>query len=95
MQKRKLGKSNLEVSAIGFCCMGMSWSYGPAKDRKEMTALLHAAVERGVTLFEDSSRRSHHQGRCGNSALRTRVGFGGDGRSATAGLGIEGLQARC
>jgi aryl-alcohol dehydrogenase-like predicted oxidoreductase len=52
MQKRKLGKSNLEVSAIGLGCMGMSWSYGPAKDGKEMTALLHAAVERGVTLFD-------------------------------------------
>jgi aryl-alcohol dehydrogenase-like predicted oxidoreductase len=51
MQKRKLGK-NLEVSAIGLGCMGMSWSYGPAKDKKEMTALLHAAVERGVTFFD-------------------------------------------
>ena len=52
MQKRKLGNSNLEVSAIGLGCMGMSWSYGPAKDKKEMTALLHAAVERGVTFFD-------------------------------------------
>jgi aryl-alcohol dehydrogenase-like predicted oxidoreductase len=52
MQKRKLGKSNLEVSALGLGCMGMSWSYGPAKDKKEMTALLHAAVERGVTFFD-------------------------------------------
>jgi len=52
MQKRKLGKSNLEVSAIGLGCMGMSFSYGPPKDKKEMTALLHAAVERGVTFFD-------------------------------------------
>ena len=52
MQKRKLGKSNLEVSAIGLGCMGMSWSYGPAKDKKEMISLLHAAVERGVTFFD-------------------------------------------
>jgi len=52
MQKRKLGKSNLEVSAIGLGCMGMSWSYGPAKDKKEMIALLHAAVERGITFFD-------------------------------------------
>lgn len=52
MQKRKLGKSNLEVSAIGLGCMGMSWSYGPAKDKKEMTALLHAAVDRGITFFD-------------------------------------------
>jgi aryl-alcohol dehydrogenase-like predicted oxidoreductase len=52
MQKRKLGKSNLEVSAIGLGCMGMSFSYGPPKDKKEMTALLHTAVERGVTFFD-------------------------------------------
>src|SRR6266581_5753989 len=52
MQKRKLGKSNLEVSAIGFGCMGMSWSYGPPKDQQEMIALLHAALERGVTFFD-------------------------------------------
>ena len=52
MKKRKLGKNNLEVSAIGLGCMGMSFSYGPAKDKKEMTDLLHAAVERGVTFFD-------------------------------------------
>src|SRR5438876_1361046 len=52
MQKRKLGKSNLEVSAIGLGCMGMSFAYGPAKDKREMISLLHAAVERGVTFFD-------------------------------------------
>src|SRR5947209_6999951 len=52
MQKRKLGKSNLEVSAIGLGCMGMSFSYGPPKDKQEMTALLRDAVERGVTFFD-------------------------------------------
>ena len=52
MQKRKLGNSNLEVSAIGFGCMGMSWSYGPAKDKQEMISLLGAAVDRGVTFFD-------------------------------------------
>jgi aryl-alcohol dehydrogenase-like predicted oxidoreductase len=52
MQKRKLGKSNLEVSAIGLGCMGMSFSYGPPKDKKEMAALLRAAVERGVNFFD-------------------------------------------
>jgi aryl-alcohol dehydrogenase-like predicted oxidoreductase len=52
MQKRKLGNSGLEVSAIGFGCMGMSHSYGPPKDKQEMTSLLHAAVERGVTFFD-------------------------------------------
>ena len=52
MQKRKLGKSNLEVSAIGLGCMGMSFSYGPPKDKQEMISLLHAAVERGITFFD-------------------------------------------
>jgi aryl-alcohol dehydrogenase-like predicted oxidoreductase len=52
MQKRTLGKSDLEVSALGLGCMGMSFSYGPPKDKKEMTALLHAAVERGITFFD-------------------------------------------
>jgi aryl-alcohol dehydrogenase-like predicted oxidoreductase len=52
MQKRKLGKSGLEVSAIGLGCMGMSFSYGPPKDKQEMISLLHSAVERGVTFFD-------------------------------------------
>jgi len=52
MQKRKLGKSNLEVSAIGLGCMGMSFSYGPAGDKQEMISVLRAAVERGVTFFD-------------------------------------------
>jgi aryl-alcohol dehydrogenase-like predicted oxidoreductase len=52
MQKRNLGAGSLEVSAIGLGCMGMSWSYGPPKDKQEMVALLHAAVERGVTFFD-------------------------------------------
>ena len=52
MQKRKLGKSSLEVSALGLGCMGMSFSYGPPKDQREMTSLLRAAVERGITFFD-------------------------------------------
>src|SRR5271168_4926080 len=52
MQKRKLGKSNLEVSAMGLGCMGMSFSYGPAGDKQEMIAVLRKAVERGVTFFD-------------------------------------------
>ena len=52
MQKRKLGKSDLEVSTLGLGCMGMSFSYGPPKDKKEMTDVLHAAVERGITFFD-------------------------------------------
>src|SRR5467141_1682106 len=52
MQKRKLGKSNLEVSAIGLGCMGMSFGYGPAGDKQEMISLIRRAVERGVTFFD-------------------------------------------
>jgi aryl-alcohol dehydrogenase-like predicted oxidoreductase len=52
MQERKLGKSNLEVSAIGLGCMGLSFGYGPAVDRQEGISLIRAAVERGVTFFD-------------------------------------------
>src|SRR5271168_2231631 len=52
MQKRKLGKSGLEVTALGFGCMGMSFGYGPAVDKKEGISLIRAAVERGVTFFD-------------------------------------------
>jgi aryl-alcohol dehydrogenase-like predicted oxidoreductase len=52
MQKRKLGKSGLEVSALGLGCMGMSFSYGPPKDKQEMIAVIRAAVDRGITFFD-------------------------------------------
>lgn len=52
MQKRKLGNSNLEVSALGFGCMGLSFGYGPATDRREAISLIRAAVEKGVTFFD-------------------------------------------
>src|ERR1700683_2790730 len=52
MQKRKLGKSNVEVSALGLGCMGMSFGYGPPADTKEMISLIRSAVERGVTFFD-------------------------------------------
>src|SRR5512136_1886386 len=52
MKIRKLGKSGLEVSAIGLGCMGMSFAYGPPKDKQEMISLLRAAVERGITFFD-------------------------------------------
>src|SRR6266702_2675183 len=52
MQKRTLGKSNVEVSAIGLGCMGMSFGYGPPADKKEMISLIRSAVERGVTFFD-------------------------------------------
>ena len=52
MQKRKLGKSGMEVSALGLGCMGMSFGYGPARDKKEMIGVIHSAVEQGVTFFD-------------------------------------------
>jgi aryl-alcohol dehydrogenase-like predicted oxidoreductase len=52
METRKLGNGSLEVSALGLGCMGMSWSYGPPKDKQEMINLIHAAVDRGVTFFD-------------------------------------------
>jgi len=52
MQKRRLGNSNLEVSAIGLGCMGMSHGYGPAADKNEMIALIQGAVDHGVTFFD-------------------------------------------
>jgi aryl-alcohol dehydrogenase-like predicted oxidoreductase len=52
MQKRKLGKSNLEVSALGLGCMGMSFGYGPAGDKQQMIGVIRGAVERGVTFFD-------------------------------------------
>ena len=52
MQKRKLGKSGLEVSALGLGCMGMSFGYGPPADKQEMISLIRSAVERGVTFFD-------------------------------------------
>jgi aryl-alcohol dehydrogenase-like predicted oxidoreductase len=56
MQKRKLGKSNLEVSALGLGCMGMSFGYGPAEDKEEMISVIRSAVEQGVTLFDTAER---------------------------------------
>ena len=60
MRKRNLGKSNLEVSAIGLGCMGMSFSYGPPKDKQEMISLLRAAVERGITFFDTAEVYGPH-----------------------------------
>src|SRR5262244_3760652 len=52
MEQRKLGNSNLEVSALGLGCMGMSANYGPPPDRQQMIALIRSAVNRGVTFFD-------------------------------------------
>jgi|SRR5437667_9221015 len=60
MKKRKLGKSNLEVSAIGLGCMGMSFGYGPAVDKQEGISVIRAAVERGVTFFDTAEVYGPH-----------------------------------
>jgi aryl-alcohol dehydrogenase-like predicted oxidoreductase len=99
MQKRKLGNSGLEVSAIGLGCMGMSFSYGPPKDKQEMTALLRAAVERGVTFFDTAEVYGPFTneelvgealaGFRGQLAIATKFGFdlsGSDNRPGAAGL---------
>src|ERR1700704_2877094 len=86
MQKRKLGKSNLEVSALGLGCMGMSFSYGPPKDTQEMTALLRAAVEHGVTFFDTAEAFGPFRAQV---VLATKFGFdlsGPDHRPGAAGL---------
>lgn len=78
MQKRKLGTSNLEVSAIGLGCMGMSFGLGPPGDKQEMIAVIRAAVESGVTFFDTAevyvartpssrSLRSRANTRCGGA----------------------------
>jgi aryl-alcohol dehydrogenase-like predicted oxidoreductase len=99
MQKRELGNSRLEVSAVGLGCMGMSFSYGPPKDKKEMTALLRAAVERGVTFFDTAEvygpfTNEELVGEAlapfrGRVVIATKFGFdlsGGDHRPGAAGL---------
>ena len=99
MQKRKLGKSNLEVSAIGLGCMGMSFSYGPPKDKQEMTALLRSAVDRGVTFFDTAEVYGPYinEELVGEAlapfrkqvVIATKFGFdlsGGDTRPGAAGL---------
>jgi len=85
MQKRKLGSSNLEVSALGLGCMGMSFSYGPPKDKQEMIALIRAAVERGVTFFDTAEVYGPHTNEelvgealepfKGRVAIATKFGF--------------------
>src|SRR5271154_1707192 len=99
MQTRKLGKSNLEVSAIGLGCMGMSFSYGPPKDKQEMISLLHAAVDRGTTFFDTAEVYGPYLNEelVGEAlapyrkqvVIATKFGFdlsGGDNRPGVAGL---------
>src|SRR6266566_5280046 len=98
MQKRKLGKSNLRVSALGLGCMGMSFSYGPPKDKQEMITLLRAAVDRGITFFDTAEvyrpyTPQHHLGEAlapvrDRVVIATKVGFvlTGDTRPGAAPL---------
>jgi aryl-alcohol dehydrogenase-like predicted oxidoreductase len=99
MQKRKLGKSNLEASAIGLGCMGMSFSYGPAKDKQEMTTLLRAAVEHGITFFDTAEVYGPYTNEelvgealapfRGEVVIATKFGFdlsGSDNRPGVAGV---------
>jgi aryl-alcohol dehydrogenase-like predicted oxidoreductase len=96
MQKRKLGKSGLEVSAIGLGCMGMSFGYGPAADGQQMIALIRDAVERGVTLFDTAEVygpfvNEELVGEAlapfrGNVAIATKFGFKLDPKGGWSGL---------
>jgi aryl-alcohol dehydrogenase-like predicted oxidoreductase len=102
MQKRILGNSKLEISAVGLGCMGMSFSYGPPKDKKEMTSLLRAAVERGVTFFDTAEvygpfTNEELVGEAlapfrGRVVIATKFGFdlsGSDTRPGAAGLNSQ------
>jgi len=99
MNKRQLGKSNLEVSAIGLGCMGMSFSYGPAKDKEEMISLLRAAVERGVTFFDTAEVYGPHTNEelvgealapyRGQVVIATKFGFQLDPTGATPWTGLN------
>src|SRR5882724_11359886 len=96
MQKRQLGKSNLEVSTIGLGCMGMSFGYGPPKDRQEMISVIRAAVELGVTFFDTAEVygpfiNEELVGEAlapvrGHVVIATKFGFQFDGTGKQAGL---------
>src|SRR5881227_2373895 len=98
MQKRKLGKSNLEVSAIGLGCMGMSFAYGTPEERdeQESIATLHRAVELGVTLFDTAEAYGPYtneellaralKGRRDRVVIATKFGFKFDEKGAIAGM---------
>jgi aryl-alcohol dehydrogenase-like predicted oxidoreductase len=73
MQKRTLGKSNLDVSALGFGCMGMTGAYNAAPDRQEMISLLRAAVDRGVTFFDTAE--AYGRSRMRNSSEKPSAPF--------------------
>jgi aryl-alcohol dehydrogenase-like predicted oxidoreductase len=96
MQKRRLGKSNLEVSALGLGCMGMSFGYGPPADRQEMIALIRTAVERGVDFFDTAEAYGPYKNEellgealapfRGQVVIATKFGFGFDPTGGQSGL---------
>src|SRR2546430_1239309 len=102
MQKRKLGRTDLEVSAIGFGAMGMSQSYGPAGPREEMIAVLRGAVERGVTFFDTAEiyGAGHNEELVGEAlapfkgrvVIATKFGF--KDPAAGTGAGLDSSPAR-
>jgi aryl-alcohol dehydrogenase-like predicted oxidoreductase len=105
MQKRKLGKSDLEVSAIGLGCMGMTFSYGPPADKKEMISLIRTAVERGVTFFDTAEvygpfNNEELVGEAlapfkGKVVIATKFGFNLDPKRDPRGMsGLPGLNSR-
>jgi aryl-alcohol dehydrogenase-like predicted oxidoreductase len=105
MRKRKLGNSNLEVSAIGLGCMGMSFGYGPAGDKQEMISLTRAAVERGVTFFDTAEvygpfTNEELVGEAlspfrGQVLIATKFGFDLDPKRDPRGMkGLPGLNSR-
>jgi aryl-alcohol dehydrogenase-like predicted oxidoreductase len=101
MQKRKLGNSNMEVSALGLGCMGMSYGYGPAADKQEMISLIRSAVERGVTFFDTAEAYGPFTNEelvgealapfRGEVVIATKFGFNLD---PTAERGLGGLDSR-
>jgi aryl-alcohol dehydrogenase-like predicted oxidoreductase len=101
MQKRKLGNTNLEVSALGLGCMGMSFSYGPAKDKQEMILLIRAAVERGITFFDTAEVYGPYVNEelvgealapfCGQVVIATKFGWKIDPKAER---GLAGLDSR-
>jgi aryl-alcohol dehydrogenase-like predicted oxidoreductase len=104
MQKRKLGKSNLEVSALGLGCMGMSFGFGPAADKKEMISLIRTAVDRGITFFDTAEVYGPfaNEELVGEAlapvreqvVIATKFGFDLDPKSTEAKPGSVGLNSR-
>ena len=94
MEKRKLGKSELEVSALGLGCMGMSIAYGQPGDKQEMIALIHQAVERGVTFFDTANIRPLHERRARWRSLSSVSGESGDSHQVWDQLNSSGQQVQ-